>query len=118
MSFQNDIRTLWTEEIDVEGRKFEVKHLKGSENDEFILRTHYQEEENGPIMINIKERNKFYLTSLIVDAPYSWNDKPWKELSELERWELMEKLDHHIRGLLIQKIHEVKEGGELKKKLD
>lgn len=122
--FKDDVKSKFDTEIIIEGRRFVIKSMTGSEYDEYLLGTHEQEYElvkgkripTGDIVPNIPKRNKWYLTKLISNAPYEKDGKSWKDLSEDERHEVTQGLNLKLRGVLIKKIYELNEGDDLKKK--
>lgn len=115
MMYEEDFISRFEEEFEIDGRMFKLKILKGNEKDEMINFIS-SIDEAGYIKYDIAKRNKYYLSNCVLDAPYEYESKKWVNLSPNQRYDCLNDLQNAIRGPLIQRIIELNEGLDLKKK--
>ena len=91
-------------EYEINGRKFGIRLMLGEEFDqassEFIT---IKSDETAKI--DVAKRNSVFLQKCVVNAPYQKDGKPFIELNENQRLELLQKLKPGLRNALIKKVH-------------
>jgi len=103
-------------EVEIEGKKFLLKEPNGFEADE-ISDKYLKVAEDGKITISLAERNRAWFSSLVVDAPYEIDGKPFKELKPTEKADLLNKLKAEVRNPLLKEINKlINPKGDVKKK--
>jgi len=91
-------------EINLNGRIYKIKEPNGVEFDA-ISQEYLSLDEKGRLLADIPKRNSLWLKSLVVDAPYEKEGKPFRELKGEEKLEVLNKLKPPIRTELLKAIN-------------
>ncbi len=134
--FNNFLRSDFEKEIIIEGGKFVLKYQNGYEFDSMqdkLLKV----KEDGTIYYNISDRNKYYLSYLVIDVPFDFKDEELlkkldkilseKEMEEIKindwnnfnpntKFKILNSLDNSIRNKIIMELFEMNNATKLKKK--
>lgn len=90
--------------IEIEGKQFKLKELTGTEYDTGMSE-YLTVFEDGTYKVDLSKKNYYMLKKCIVDAPYKKGDLDFKDLTEEERFEILNKLKHTIRDKLLREIN-------------
>jgi len=109
---ETDFIKNFEKEVDIDGRKFKLKIFKGNEKDRLFdfMRI---EKDDGRIEYSLEKRNEYYLTNCVIEAPYKWKEKAWKNLTMIERFDCLNKCI--LREKILLNIIKLNEGDVAKK---
>jgi len=98
-------------EVIVDGKKFLIKELSGTEYDALSNKYISVDQESGNINADLVKRNEYYLTNCVIDAPYDLGGKAFKDLNPMQKKDLLNKLKPKIRIRLVRAIAELNDIG-------
>jgi len=109
MAFEEDLIKEEPTNVDVEGRKFKIRELYPTEVDKIDSECLVLDNETGALITYKSDlKNLEYLTKCVVDSPYEWLGKKFKDLTEEERRNFFSKNPkNRIRTLLLNEINEL-----------
>ncbi len=107
-------------EFEIEGKKFVYKPITaGEENDRLDEYTYIK---NNELKQDLRKLNEIKIRNIIA-VPYSKEEinkiisieKEWKELNQVQRWNLFKKLKPRVLTLIIRNINRIDAGDDVKK---
>jgi len=106
MAYEEDFVSEKLIDFEIDGRPFKLKELNGKENDE-AMDKYVSVTEDNKIVMSIAKRNEIWLKKCVIDAPYEKDGKPFKQLSNSEQIEILNKLKAKIRNKILKKLVEM-----------
>ena len=135
--YEDDFITKFEEEFEIDGRKFTLKVMTGREKDKMIDEIMWIDPDRKVAQYSIEKKNAYYLGNCVLSIPYDLTDenilkkfrsvlseveieeiktKKWKQLSPKIREKILQLLPNKIRVGIIEKLTELNDAIELKKK--
>ena len=135
--YEDDFITKFEEEFEIDGRKFTLKVMTGREKDKMIDEIMEIDPVQKTVKYSIEKKNAYYLGHCVLSIPYDLTDedilkkfrsvlsefeieevktKEWKQLNPKIREKILQLLPNKIRVGIIEKLTELNDAIELKKK--
>lgn len=92
--------------VEIDGKTFLIKEFNGEEYDK-ISNEYITLNKDGNLVLDISLRNKAWLKLAVIDAPYHYNDKEFKDCTPDEKQIVLNKLKPKIRLPLINAINKI-----------
>lgn len=89
--------------VEINGKEYLLKELTGVEYDNGTTE-YISVFDDGTYKMDMAKKNTYFLKKCVVDAPYDLNGRPFKDLSEEQRFELLNKLKPSIRDAILKEI--------------
>ena len=101
--FQEDFISDQGVKKNIAGREFLLRELNGSETDKIMTKCiKVTEDEN--MVVDLALRNENLYKTIVVDAPYEKDGKPFRQLTPDERYGILIRLKGNIRKDLLNEM--------------